>query len=106
MLDTKTARSEDLGLRRSQRTIRPLASIGGRVAGHRCNWCTRTATAAPKLRRTQLSSACRTPGTPSGPDGAWPSFFPLPWHSSSAEILKLADKNLVGFTLLPAFLTS
>ena len=64
----------------------PTCGHPGRVAGHRCNWCTRTATAAPKLRRTQLSSACRTPGTPSGPDGAWPSVFPLRWHSSSVEI--------------------
>jgi hypothetical protein len=64
----------------------PTCGHPGRVAGHRCNWCTRTAAAVPKLRRTQLSSACRTPGTPSGPDGAWPSVFPLRWHSSSVEI--------------------
>jgi hypothetical protein len=64
----------------------PICGRRGRVAGHRCNWCTRTAAAVLKLPRTQLSSACRTPGTPSGPDGAWPSVFPLRWHSSPAEI--------------------
>src|SRR3954466_3166764 len=35
-----------------------------------------TATVLPKLRQAQLSSAFRTAGTPSGPDGAWPSISP------------------------------
>src|SRR3954454_2592349 len=60
--DVRSERKE-LWLRRAQRAVRPFEDVGSR-RGSWLQWCRRTAGAFPKLRWLQLSSACRTRGTP------------------------------------------
>ncbi|EIG62260.1 hypothetical protein Bra1253DRAFT_07162 [Bradyrhizobium sp. WSM1253] len=56
----------------------------GPAAGRRRNWCRRTAASGRRVRRAHPSSACRKPGTPSGPDRTLASGFPSRWQSTSA----------------------
>lgn len=55
---------------------RSTCGLSGRAADRRRNQCRRTAAAPPEPRRAQPSSACRTPGMPSGRDPTPPSHFP------------------------------